>query len=775
MRDLIEKFSIEYEDFISSFMDNEDERSMILSPLLFVFLGDDCAEPLMRIKERINKKWDNSEGVFYLHIYNEQKVQDNIYTLKLNMPKKELKDYRKQIYENFITDREMLKNINDIIRNISNNIAEKGKSYSNCQLVNICFICTTEEPLNIILPDIAVLFKRRLLKNFKQVNSDFIGIMREKYENEDHGYAKAISYGFIKEIEYYQSANFQYSKKIEVLEDIELNVEHQGGNLFDIISILTDKDEKGYLSHENMKKNYDIITNFNLLKNRYARKQSTNNAGKFNTTMFKNNIEGRGYIPWTSMGYYRIKKPNTKIAKTVINYIYEYVYNGLTAYKTIENVEILKLLGLDSKNTEIWSNSIFESIEKTEEMESIMSNNVDYKYLCRKTYKEAEEILYGCNCENFFEKNYEQVGEDYLNKNLIEDTLKKKIDTILGDKNFGFYAMYMWTKENRDHIGPIDLLRQKIKELNISMEKYEQELEGEYNKLVFNDQFLGILFHKKKLRELKRNLFENIYTKKVNICRTKFEIKILKKCEEILENKHKELKEKAEQFHSIKTQLNEMIVEEEGIKNDYLMKNVPQYYKQVIENIMKEMEEKRGDKFYLEDKYIGSIVNYKDKEDIIHRIIDFSKKFILKDRVFSQTFEQEIFNRTNIKIDYDNKDVLSKAELYRKLYTMIIENMGINVYLYDYYTIQNSYEERYIFADCESEFIKYIREMDSDIDCTLSFVDEEKASGIEMLRIKGGFKSSDICSIKNYEELYDTYIQNGYAFHSSDYNLEGRL
>lgn len=147
------------------------------------------------------------------------------------------------------------------------------------------------------------------------------------------------------------------------------------------------------------------------------------------------------------------------------------------------------------------------------------------------------------------------------------------------------------------------------------------------------------------------------------------------------------------------------------------------------------------------------------------RLTQTCRTLILSAQPFNQTFEEELLRRANVAAAYENRLVVPKDELFKKLYQTLEENGGINIRLLDY-THEHRYEEKYFFGDYEGEFLPYAL----DVDITsriykLGFVHERRSSGVEKLHLMGGFHLEDLMVYRNGKTYYETYIANGFVFH----------
>lgn len=109
--------------------------------------------------------------------------------------------------------------------------------------------------------------------------------------------------------------------------------------------------------------------------------------------------------------------------------------------------------------------------------------------------------------------------------------------------------------------------------------------------------------------------------------------------------------------------------------------------------------------------------------------------------MFSRAFEEELLQRANVTVEYGNRSVLTKEELFKKLYRILEDNAAIQLRLYDY-TQEHRYEEKYVFGDFTSEFVQHIFQADeSSRVYKLGCVHEKRSSGVEKLNLMGASTS----------------------------------
>lgn len=163
------------------------------------------------------------------------------------------------------------------------------------------------------------------------------------------------------------------------------------------------------------------------------------------------------------------------------------------------------------------------------------------------------------------------------------------------------------------------------------------------------------------------------------------------------------------------------------------------------------------------------------KAVILEKICQITEQEILKeDKYFKISFEEELLNRANMLVDYEETEVVSKSELYKLLYESLEENSMPCVHL-DTTLVTHRYVEKYFLGNRQSEFIDYAYKRDqSSRSYKIGTVSDTRNSVIEKLQLMGGFKLEDLIYTRSARRYYEAYKEKGYHFHSEDFHSEGR-
>ncbi len=774
MQRQLHAFANAYDADADRFIDDNDGQLSINNPLLFVFIGDQSLEALNAVYENNRKKWNNSKGVLYFHVYQDQTVEkENVFSLRLPSSGSDRKTARQNLHRQFYQDIRILAEFNRLARQIGNRIAEHGKSYSSFQRLNMAFVTRVEDCCNIVLPEIALLLKSLLGESFKLIQMDMYGLIKEK-RGEEHEYASSLGISFLRELDRYQDRAYQFEGMLLVTDDqIKLPIVHAASPLFDLVYLLSDKNEHGMFDDDaGMKANYDIICNMNLLKNRKIIDEFDHRHENYNNQHFRQHIqpaETKGPV-YSSAGLSIVKRPNQAIALTVLSQFYRQVMSVLSAQSQVEKRVILELFQLNSDAVDRKVAELMPSKESLEEMSALLSESVPLSELKRMSLKQAEDSLYGQHANAFFVDHFEQAADKKFQGMKLEQELEASIERqIVQSVSYGLYCAYAWTSE-QDERSIVHELRSMIKDVSRQLEEARLQLlqvEQEPVELQAFSRFS--FFDKGKIKQLSRQLFDKIYGQKFDILFFEIKQKLLRRYLAAIESLHQPLREKIEVTTSLDKLLKETSRHSVSEANDYLGRNIPEYYEAVVEEIIQDLQAKRGTFFYFEDRYVGNIAALVNEgaEALLNRFIEVCRKEVFVYPQFRQSFEDELLERANVTVRYEDKgNVLSKEELYRDLYIQLEERAAIHMQVFNY-TQKHRYEEKYFFADYDSEFIHHAFSVDKGVRLyKLGCVHEKKATGIEKLNIMGGFQLEDLMYVVNNTKYYESYKQNGFQFHA---------
>ncbi|TCJ04074.1 hypothetical protein [Cytobacillus praedii] len=769
MQKLVEKI---IEDYIlkaeNSHLGKEGRR-LISNPIIYLFIGDQSLPALKAVYELNQKKWANHDGILYLHAYlKETWAEANVISFKAAEKDASGKRSRPSLYEAFYQDEQKLVDYNQLLRQLNVRFAELGNKFASFQKVNISVITEINDPLTVILSELAILLEHSLRDLFTMTYLDAFCLLEERTADEG---TSVLGLSFLRELKKMQEQQFSFSKDILVTKDrIRISVTRKGP-LFDLVYLLSDKDERGMFTENSIDKNAEIINAVNLIKNKKVNENEHFPGNEmYNNVLFSKNIQNDERIPaFVSAGFSKVSRPNEAI---VINVLY-YFYIHLKAVigdraNNIEQQKVIELLELDNLSIHSKVSSFFPPAEIIEEMLGLMPSDYMYHQLENLTLREAEEILFGDSAKVFFQENllkpFFEKMKDYYSNQPLQELLQKRVEE---NSKYGFFCAYRWTDEQVVQY----LLRLRSEYIHQS-EVLKEELNTIYSEYGAQQDFRKVPFSKKRTtRNFISHLINRIYQHKCISLLVDSKLELVNYYMLILEECHEEYKKQIEVFNSLEMNLYRRKVEITTGYQNKINQNIPEYYERIVQSILQELTEKRSTEFYFEEKNLGKLTLLLKQGLFTNRVIEMCQRFIFESGKLDQTFEQEILARGNVMVDYGDPQVLTKEELFHELYQLLEKDSACHIHLFDY-SQKHKYEEKYYLGDFQSSFIQYVLGIDKDNrPYRLGCIHENRASGIEKLSLMGGFAIEDLRFYQNNIRYYEKYRESGYEFHPEPVNL----
>ncbi|OBR95914.1 MULTISPECIES: hypothetical protein [Clostridium] len=772
LKNFVEKYDLKVEKTI---YDGDTKRN-VNNPILFLFIGNSTEDAYEYIRNSINKKWGNGRGAVFINVSTKSvKDTDNSFSIQLHENFKNKKTLRKDIRDRFYSNKEDLKSLNRKITEARDKLLSEGDMFNSFDSINISVITTSKDPLNVILTEVTVLLKKRMLEVFKLSSADLYVLIKSQ-NLEDEVYEGAVTVGFFREVEYFQKDSFSFKEDIAVYGDeTQLNVTWEGP-LFYLTYVLEEKNEKGIIPKCSMDNNYEIISYINLIKNREASSNAYSDTENqyYDNNIFKSNISyDNSMNRYISAGLSQVKRPNSAIAISVLGAFYGRMLNEMNTLSKKQKEFINEVLKIDEASIELQVEEILPGGVTIEDMQGIMADNLKQveKKISSFNLREIEEKLYDDRCEKFFFENFQKPSEESVKNCDLENNMRTLIrKNILEDNKLNLYCAFNWTSEEGETVSYIRNRRDSILKF---VSKLNDEIEDIYETRFAPSFGIKSFFSKgAQVKEAQEKIFLDVYGRKLEILKLNISKKILDIYEDVLLKVHSEVSSYINRIkdlgQTIKSCENEVIEKQDK----YTAQNVGAYYENVVNDILDKLEKNFGKAFYLEDKYLGNTVENLKKSDekFLGKVIYFCTKYILSEDQFKKSFEEEFNERANVNVPNLETKVLSKEELYRKLYDMLDKNSALKIYIMNYDV--KPYMEKYFFGDYSSDFIKYAFDFDRKTrNYKIGYIDEIKSSGIEKLNLMGGFGAKDIIYVRNSMEFYNYCMENGYLIHGVDEKL----
>lgn len=761
-----------------------DGRSSIHYPAVFLFIGDRLQGAADHIRSVNARKWDNGAGVMYVEVQPEGSVSASTHreehpqllVSRLCVPDPErstAKTRRPDWARHFREEASHLLELNRVFRQAARRLADFGRMYSSFDRLHLSVVTRVEDPMNVLVPQIALLARSILGQSFKSVQMDLYVLVHEGEQEENFGYASSAGIAFLHEVELMQRDDYRLSAPLQRTEDgLAVMVHHAAAPLFELVYMLSDRNERGVSVNGGIASNYDIICRISLLKNRQRTDIGHDHSlqgSDYNNMAFRNNIRtADGTQGLVSAGFARVRRPDEAIALTVLENFFLGIVQRMNQEPTLGTHEREQLLGIDEGAMDRRLDAFIPDESRLEDMNGLMTRSVSFSALRSMSLREAEQALFEQGGDDFFRQNYEQETERRLNSWNVEHEFRTGMDERLkGRSDVHFYQLAAWTEENHPaSLWP--LLHGRIRDLNIAIEQARQDLDTWYASRADDLSFQKLPFmDKHNVRGLTRALIATIYPHKLYILRLQTKLKLYRRWEEQLLALHRGCMLLVQQMDELGAELHSAAAASLRMADDYIGQNVSDYYSRLTAEAMLEVEDKRGVDAFFEERSMGDVTALlkQGTSPLLERLIEVCRRELLPSPALSQTFEQELLSRANVTIDYHNKQALSQEDLFKELYRTLEDRATIHIRLLDY-THKHRYEEKYMFGNANGEFVRYAAGVDHTTRIyKTGFVHEDRTSGVEKLNLMGGFGITDLMYYRNGRTYYDTYVANGYRFH----------
>ncbi|MGQ8875482.1 transcription initiation factor TFIID [Paenibacillus sp. TSA_86.1] len=782
-----------------------DGRSSIHYPALFLFVGD-LVKPAVSAVHDINQlKWDNEDGVVYVHIgtddasvnmdksdqekarsgYGAASSHENAQVTYHRLPlstrhaQRPSKTLRKDVHRSFHESAAALFGLNRMMRQVSNRIAEYGRLYSSFDRIYVTVITRADDPLNVLLPEITKLAETILAQSFKSVQTDLHVLVSEMEQVDSFGYASAAGLAFLRELDYMQSLDYKFSGNLLVTEDgISIPVNHPVAPLFDLVYVLSDKNERGTGVPGGWIENAEIICHICLLKNRKQEEShedraaiASTGANSYNNTSFKNNIrttsDQHGYA---SAGFAEVRRPNKPIALTVLYHLYRYLLARMQQEPDWSIKDKMSFFGLDVSSVERKVEGLLPSEDLVSGMSGIMTHSRSFAELKPLSLREAERALYGEGAEAYFRENVVRPVQERVRERSSSGSLRRQAEqSHMEHPEVGYFQWVAWSDGEPGSVR--EALLALIRDKSTQLESARALLEQRQQERVEDQPIKRALFRdKQNVRNLIDCLLERVYEPKVDLLRLENELHLLRIYDTEMEELHRYSRQVTASLEALERTLRGAAEDSIAAADEYIGQNVMEYYGRVTEELITDLEARRGRDVWFEDRYMGDMnqLATEGSERLLARVMEVCRALLLSAEPLRLPFEEELLQRANVTITYRDRDVLTRDDLFRRLYRTLEDQAVVRIRVFDY-TQEHRYEEKYFFGDHHSAFMDYAAHAEETSRIyKLGVVYEERSSGVEKLNLMGGFHLEDLMVYRNGKVYYDSYTENGYELHPAD-------
>ncbi|WP_293199795.1 transcription initiation factor TFIID [Paenibacillus sp.] len=808
-----------------------DGRSSIHYPALFLFVGD-LVKPAVSAVHGINQlKWDNEDGVVYVHIGADDSLngantahtansshsdapRESVQGSMMNLDASHLKNarsshgaasshenaqvtyhrlplstlqsqrqasktLRKDVHRSFHESADALFGLNRMMRRVSNRIADYGRLYSSFDRIYVTVITRADDPLNVLLPEITKLAETILAQSFKSVQTDLHVLVSEMEQVDSFGYASAAGLAFLRELDFMQSLDYRFSGNLLVTEDgISIPINHPAAPLFDLVYVLSDKNERGTGVPGGWIENAEIICRICLLKNRKQEEThedrtaiASTGANTYNNTSFKNNIrttsDQHGYA---SAGFAEIRRPNKPIALTVLYHLYRYLLRRLQQEPDWSIKEKLAFFGLDASSVERKVEGLLPREDLISGMSGIMTHNRSFAELKPLSLREAERALYGDGAEAYFRENVVRPIQERVRERSSAGSLRRQAEqSHMEYPEVGYFQWAAWSDGEPGSVR--EALLALIRDKSMQLESARALLEQRQQERVEDQSIKRALFRdKQSVRNLIDCLLERVYEPKVDLLRLENELHLLRIYDTEMEELHRYSIQVTNSLQALERTLRGVAEESIAAADEYIGQNVMEYYGRVTEGLIADLEARRGPDVWFEDRYMGDMnqLATEGSDRLLQRLMEVCRSLLFSAEPLRLPFEEELLQRANVTITYGDRDVLTRDDLFRRLYRTLEEQAVVRIRVFDY-TQEHRYEEKYFFGDHHSAFLDYAAHAEETSRIyKLGVVYEERSSGVEKLNLMGGFHLEDLMVYRNGKVYYNSYTENGYELHPTD-------
>lgn len=758
MKKVLENFAEEYTLMVTDKLSEVHGKRKAYNPILFLLVGDKSGDALKEIKRNIDERWSNSHGIAYLHLSSERKNEESwLNGVEVKYDSKDKKILRQNLYKSFLQQDKQLADINDEINKLKNKIQESGPLFPYFDKLSICVVTCAEDPLNALTIPMTLLIKEKFNNIFKVIYTDLFELIQERSTGEDDSFNHAVSMSFFKEIEYCQKGTFKFEELINVQKSgAKFKVINSSYPVFNVIYLLSDRNRKGFLLQDAMKKNSQIIAYIALLKH----SNDSSDIGNYDDNHFTGNMGYGEKQLYASAGLSKVKRPNEAIAYTVVYACYESLLNSLKEMSFKTSSDILGIFGIDEKSMDLRLEKLLPSENRLDMMTGIMtsSSGDSSSYLRKMNLRSFESHLYGNSASRFFNKNIKEVVEKSFNTIDFQELFRQHIyEALIPNPGYGLFGVFQCTEED----GLTAALKEMIKRLDNAIKTTEDRINANYNKRV-KLSFLYIFpwMRAKVLYKVKLYLFQEIYRLKLHLLKLQLKKSLCSIYEKCIKNIHDELCNHISATEEILKELKLCCENELQFADEYLGGNIKGHYTSEVAVCVETMGNAARERF------ISLFKNMKDgKEAFCRELTNFCRDNLFNDQRFFSPFEEEMHNRANASITQDDDTVIAWEELYKKIYTTLESNAEVNINILDF-TLNNVYEEKYFFGNYTSKFIQYAFNYDSSSrNYKLGCVNERNSKGIEKLRLLGGFYLDNLTFYNECAANYDYYLRDGYKLH----------
>lgn|GEM_PF-2683111 len=380
----------------------------------------------------------------------------------------------------------------------------------NIKRINICVLASED------CEETGQLLRKHFEEDFPVVHMSLFILLSESNLQEDFEARSAASLTLLKKVDSFQSKS----------------------PIYNLAWLLSDRNERGMVSEENEKKNFEIIAALLFLNPQDSH--------------FEESIP----TSFASAGMAHLTKPHREIAFSVYRRVFSWLLKfnkESSAVDVLEHPAVLAAVGLPPSEEKM-----------AQDIESIAANNIKGRALHKKSIREAEEMLFGDRVRLFYEANFcHSVDMADFDVEAVMAAVREQIAQAGLSAAEAYRDNYLITA---------------IKDIESRIAGYAQELELRYQSLYYHKTFQAI----------KRDAIVGIY-----VVRSQMErLMRLKNVMDIIQEALTAFCGRCEAF-------SRMLAEAEEALNAEAVPglHISEYYEQAAERVMEEYVSKNGENF----------------------------------------------------------------------------------------------------------------------------------------------------------------------------------
>lgn len=643
-------------------------RESIRHPSLFVFVGD-CDEAYSCICTQTREIFTG--GVFFLRLFTEGAASADTASAEAAAVEAER-----------------------AIRTVKTEI-QRNENHLNIKRVNIYVITQASCPHSEWTEIAGKRLKDIFIEDFSIVHTTLFLLLSESNRWEDFERRSALSLRMLRAVEDFQRQTA----------------------LFNLVFLLSDRNENDVVSDENRQNNYQIITHFHGL---------THAESRFEDSLQKKSMDA-GTPFFVTAGMARLEKPNEAIAYAVFRHVFETL---LAKWKE-------RAASVDPGNPPVAVDVLMQQImvkmpenvppEKLiRDMMSVASRETAVRALRGRTLREAEDLLFGEGAARFFEKNYS--AAQLVNT----EEAYEIVAAHLARSAEGPYGMAVC--ESYIPADSVNTLEQHI-------EQKEQEIALRYQKGCGSLLLQGTDAVKRMVAE--------VYAERYALERLRAARTALRCVADGLANGARRSRRLVKTLEQARKELQQ--ADDPG-------QHITAYYEQVVNGIMTELSARYGPDFVFEEICAEPVAVWlgtdsTDDPDLLplaEKIAAFIEKYIFTHESMHLSFDEDLQRRSQMAPGAYDSEFTDIEEFYRRMLAEADRQAALAVSLQRY---DDLIFEKYYFGDKDGMFMRYVRQL-SGGNLMESVLFLEETSGFKVIRLAGGFTPESLTRYRTMQTMY---------------------